>query len=127
MSIVNVKEKTSKLVRKLAVVATDHSIDKFKHSFEFEDENGVIIKEDIIVTLLELPPILKGLKFRYYKKTKVKSFFLSFWQKDKSLRLPVGIFQKGVFGLKQVEKFLDPIVPKCKARGVWTIDRSILL
>ena len=64
MSVINEKEKKAELVRRLAVVATDHSIDKFEHSFEFEDNNGVITKQDIIVTLLELPPILKVLKFR---------------------------------------------------------------
>ena len=122
MSVINEKEKKAELVRRLAVVATDHSIDKFEHSFEFEDNNGVITKQDIIVTLLELPPILKGLKFRYYKKTKVKSLFLSFWHNGKSLKLPIGHFQKGIFGLKEVEEYLKPIVNKCKTKGVWSID-----
>ncbi len=42
MSSTNDKKTESKLVRGLAVVATDHSIDKLEHSFEFKDNNGVI-------------------------------------------------------------------------------------
>ena len=123
MSITNETDTTSKLVRTLAVIGTDKSIDKYTHTFKFKDEDGnVTTKDEIIVAITELEPTLKGLKFRYYRKTKVKSLFLSYWYDGRSLRLPIGIFQRGVFGLSEVEKYLKPIVNVCKKTGKWTID-----
>ena len=66
MSITNETDTTSKLVRTLAVIGTDKSIDKYTHTFEFEDDDGnVTTKDEIIVAITELEPTLKGLKFRF--------------------------------------------------------------
>ena len=48
-------------------------------------------------------------------------------QKDKSTILNCGIFQRGVYGVKEVEKYLTPIVNACKEKGIWVKDPKTYL
>jgi len=126
MLVTKSKDQSVKLVRKLDVVGTDQLIEKYTHNFQFEDTKGnIITKDDILVSVLETEH--KGLKFRYYRKSKTKVFFLSYWFKGKSLRLPIGTFKKGSFGMTEVEAFLKPIVEKCKTGRVWHTDPNVLI
>lgn len=58
--------------------------------------------------------VLKGLKLVVYKpgkrKLNTKIFELSFWYNGKSYKLPLGKFVPGIFGCKELEEYLTPIV-----------------
>ena len=77
--------KESKLVNKLEVKFSDYAIDNFDPSFDFEDEGGKYIKDQLSIRLLELGPTLKGLRINYYRKKKTKYFILLYWHNKKSL------------------------------------------
>ena len=84
----------SKLVPKLALKFSDYAIDTFVPIFEFKDEQGTYVKDRITVPLkVEGNKTCKGLKIRCYK-TGVKSFSLSYWLNNKSLKLGCGTFTK---------------------------------
>ena len=120
--------KDSKLVNKLEVKFSDYAIDNFDHSFEFEDEGGTYIKDQITVRLVDLGPTLKGLKFNYYRKKKTKYFMLSYWHNKMSLTFPCGLFRKDVYGVKEVEEYLTPIVKACTNKdGYWETDPKVYL
>ena len=101
-------EKESKLVPKLDLNFTDYAIDTFVPSFEFKDEGGTFTKEKIIVSF-NLKGSLKGLKLRCYRGGE-KRFMLSYWHNKKSLTFPCGLFRKDIYGVKEVEEYLKPIV-----------------
>ena len=118
----------SKLVHGLAVKCSDYAIDTFVPSFEFEDEKGTYTKNRITIPLkVEGNRILKGLKIRCYT-SGIKSFLLLVWFNNKSLRLGCGTFTKDVYGIKEVEEYLTPIVKACTNKdGHWEIDPKVYL
>ena len=121
-------KKESKLTNKLEVRFTDFAIDNFDHSFEFEDEKGRFTKDQLTIPLVDLGPKLKGLKFNYYRKKKTKYFILSYWYNKKSLTLPCGLFRKRIYGTKEVEEYLTPIVKACtNEHGFWEKDPKVYL
>ena len=103
-------KKESKLGRELTLKCSDYAIDTFVPSFEFEDEKGTYAKDRITIPLkVEGNRILKGLKIRCYT-SGIKSFLLLLWFNNKSVRLGCGTFTKDVYGIKEVEEYLTPIV-----------------
>ena len=118
MSTANEKKK---LVPKLDLNFSDYAIDTFAPSFEFTDEGGTYTKDKIIVSF-NLKGSLKGLKLRCYKEGG-KRFMLSYWHNKKSLTFPCGLFRKDVYGVKEVEEYLKPIVKACtNEHGYWETD-----
>jgi len=120
-------KKESKLVPRLDLNFTDYAIDTFVPSFEFEDERGTYTKDKIVIPF-NLKGNLKGLKLRCYRKKKTKYFMLLYWHNKKSLTLPCGLFRKDVYGIKEVEEYLTPIVKACTNKdGHWEIDPKVYL
>lgn len=119
-------EKESKLVPKLDLNFTDYAIDTFVPSFEFEDEGGTYTKDKIIVPF-KLKGNLKGLKLRCYRKSG-KRFMLSYWHNKNSSTFPCGLFRKNVYGVKEVEEYLTPIVKACTNKdGHWETDPRVYI
>jgi len=123
MSITNENKTKTKLENKLEVNFSDYAIDSFSPSFKFTDEGGEYTKDQLTIRLLNLGPTLKGLKYNYYRKTKNKCFFLSYWYNKRSLTLPCGLFRKGTYGTQEVTEYLTPIVKACTNKdGYWVKD-----
>ena len=119
-------EKESKLVPKLDLKFSDYTIDTFVPSFEFEDEGGTYTKDKIVIPF-NLKGNLKGLKLRCYRKSG-KRFMLSYWHNKKSSTFPCGLFRKDVYGIKEVEEYLTPIVKVCTNKdGHWETDPKVYL
>ena len=123
MSITNENKTKAKLENKLEVNFSDYAIDSFSPSFKFTDEGGEYTKDQLTIRLGNLGPTLKGLKYNYYRKTKNKCFFLSYWYNKRSLTLPCGLFRKGTYGTQEVTEYLTPIVKACTNKdGYWVKD-----
>jgi|TARA_Y100000294_G_scaffold129281_1_gene121132 hypothetical protein len=123
MSATNNNKTETKLENKLEVNFSDYAIDNFSPSFKFKDEGGEYTKNQLTIRLLNLGPTLKGLKYNYYRKTKNKCFFLSYWYNKRSLTLPCGLFRKGTYGTQEVTEYLTPIVKACTNKdGHWLKD-----
>lgn len=114
----------SKLVHGLAVKCSDYAIDTFVPPFVTKDEVGTITRDEISAPLkVEGNRTLKGSKIRCYRKSGVKAFTLSYWFNDQSLRLSCGVFEKDVYGIKELEEYLKPIVKACTNKdGHWIKD-----
>ena len=107
---------------------TDYSIEKYVPSFETTDEEGTITRDRVDFPLnVKGSSICKGLKIRWHRKTGTKTFRLIVWLNGKSTILNCGIFQRGVYGVNEVEEYLTPIVKACKEKGLWEIDPKVYL
>jgi|TARA_R100000656_G_scaffold1609_1_gene3090 hypothetical protein len=123
MSTVNDNKTETKLDPRLdpkVCSFTDYSIDKYVPSFETTDEGGTITRDRVDCSLnVKGNSTCKGLKIRCHRKTGTKSFRLVVWLNGKSTILNCGIFQRGVYGVEEVEEYLKPIVKACREKGVW--------
>ena len=119
----------SKLALDLAVKCSDYAIDTFVPSFVTKDELGIITRDEISTPLkVDGNRTLKGSKIRCYRKSGVKAFSLSYWFNNKSLRLSCGVFEKDVYGIKELEEYLKPIVKSCTNKsGHWKTDPKVYL
>ena len=98
----------------------DYSIERYVPSFETTDEGGTVTRDRVDYPLnVKGNSTCKGLKIRCHRKTGTKSFRLVVWLNGKSTILNCGIFQRGVYGVEEVEEYLKPIVKACKEKGVW--------
>ena len=69
---------------------------------------------------------LKGLKLTLHKNTSRKNFCLKYWFKRKSKYYTLGKFVPGIYGIKQVEEELFPIVKEhTDKKGHWIKDPLI--
>ena len=107
------------------------TIDKIKVEdldFTFVDKSGQVKFRRRIILPFNIPKksILKGLKLCIQKDTGSKLFWLSFWFESKNIYYPVGKFVPGVFGTKEVEDKLLPIVRShTNDRGHWIKNPNI--
>ncbi len=109
--------KQSKLDNRLEINPTDYAIKTFTPEFkEGQKYTKVPVKISGNATL-------KGLKIFFMRKSKKRYFYLSFWCHSESLTLPCGLFRDGVYGMKEVEEYLRPIVKACTNKdGHWIKD-----
>lgn len=107
---------------------TDYSIDRYVPSFKTTDEVGTVTRDRVDYPLnVKGNSTCKGLKIRCHRKTGTKSFRLVVWLNGKSTILNCGIFQRGVYGVEEVEEYLKPIVKACKEKGLWVKDPKTYL
>ena len=123
MSITNDNKTKAKLDPTLDLKVcpfTDYSIESYVPSFETTDERGTVTRDTVDFPLnVKGSSVCKGLKIRCHRKTGTKTFRLIVWLNGKSTILNCGIFQRGVYGVEEVEEYLKPIVKACKEKGVW--------
>jgi len=98
----------------------DYSIERYVPSFETKDKGGTVTRDTVDFPLnVKGSSVCKGLKIRWHRKTGTKTFRMVVWINGKSTILNCGIFQRGVYGVEEVEEYLKPIVKACKSKGVW--------
>ena len=107
--------KQSKLNNRLDINPTDYAIKTFTPKFK-EGQ-----KHTIVPLKISGNTILKGMKVLFMKKSKKRHFTLSYWFHGQSLTLPCGLFRDEVYGIKELEEYLRPIVKACTNKdGYWT-------
>ena len=98
---------------------TDKQIERLnipEQEFSYIDKNGKPkFRERLRIPFdITKQSVLKGLKLVVFRpgkrKLNTKLFELSYWFDGKSHKLPLGKFIPGVFGCKELEEYLTPIV-----------------
>ena len=109
--------KQSKLNNRLDINPTDYAIKTFTPRFK-EGQ-----KHTIVPLKISGSSTLKGMKVLFMKKSKKRHFRLSFWFHGQSLTLPCGLFRYEIYGMKELEEYLKPIVKACTDKdGHWIIN-----
>ena len=109
------KNKQSRLNNQLDIInPTNYAIKTFTPKFR-EGQ-----KHTIVPLKISGNSTLKGTKILFMKKSKKRYFRLSYWFQDQSLTLPCGLFRDEVYGIKELEEYLKPIVKACTDKdGHW--------
>jgi len=113
------------------VELNDRSIEKLKvadFNFTHVAKDGSTKTRDRITIPLKADKktSLKGLKLTIYRSTGSKVFMVKYKFQEKSKFLVLGKFSLGIFGIKQVEELLFPIVKAhTNERGYWIKDPQI--
>ena len=109
------KNKQSRLNNQLDIInPTNYAIKTFTPKFR-EGQ-----KHTIVPLKISGNSTLKGTKILFMKKSKKRYFRLSYWFQDQSLTLPCGLFRDEVYGIKELEEYLKPVVKACTDKdGHW--------
>ena len=108
----------------------DRAIEKIKiadFEFTYINDNKTKSRDRIHIPFkVAKKSTLKGLNLIVHKSTSRKNFCLKYWFKGKSKVLTLGKFVPGIYGIKQVEEELFPIVQDhTNKKGHWIKDPTI--
>ena len=106
----------------------DTAIDKIKgQDLEFSSQGKTKLKDRIYIPFnVTKKSSLKGLKLCVHRSTGNRYFVVIFWFKKKQKIYSVGKFIPGIFGTKQVEEKLFPVVKEhTNEKGIWIKDPNI--
>ena len=108
----------------------DRAIEKIKiadFNFTYMDGNKTKSRDRIHIPFkVAKKSTLKGLYLIVHKNTSRKNFCVKYWFKGKSKVLTLGKFVPGIYGIKQVEEELFPIVKEhTDKKGHWVKDPVI--
>ena len=113
------------------VELNDRAIEKLKVAdfvFMYVAKDGSTKTRDRITIPLKTDKktSLKGLKLTIHRSTGSKIFMVNYKFQSKSKYLVLGKFSLGIFGIKQVEELLFPIVKSnTNDKGIWVKDPLI--